>query len=218
MQSSAVCSGHRSSRSASSTCALPTSTRSLPPRASRAMGSRARQTAPTGEVRRLQLIYHCQASILFASPGVNEMLAFVLSRLFTHTLLSGILGAILGAAIGVVAGALRRSISGASAVSIRGAFVGCLLACISPLICTPGSLESWGTAGGLGSLSVLVSLALIALGGLIGGLAASTFGYRWVMTMKPRLFAWIMSGIYILMAGSLAHGYLRYCFAGSSYC
>lgn len=146
------------------------------------------------------------------------MLAFIFSRLLAHTFISGILGVILGSVVGVIAGAIRRSIPDTFVASCMGAFLGCILVCITPWVAAPGTLETWGQGGGLGSLVVLMTLAFIALGGLVGSLVTSTFGYRWVCQLKLTSFQWILAGIYLLMIVSLAYGYRQGCSPSLSYC
>lgn len=146
------------------------------------------------------------------------MLSYIFSRLIGHTLLSIILGAIWGSVIGFVVGAIRQRIEDTLYVSIVGSFLGCILICIAPPVSTPGSLESWGMGGGLGSLSVLVSLVLITLGGIAGSLIASTFGFRLFLKFQTKWFVGIISGAYIVMAISLGYGYLQYCSPSISYC
>jgi hypothetical protein len=148
------------------------------------------------------------------------MLVYIFLRLITHTFLSIIFAVLLGSVIGFVVGAIRRRIQDTLYVSIVGSFLGSMLVCIAPPVSTPGSLESWGMGGGLGSLSVLVTLMLIALGGIAGSLIVSIFGFRLFLKLKTKWFLWIISGIYITMAISLGYGHLMYCSSSvpSSYC
>jgi hypothetical protein len=84
----------------------------------------------------------------------------------------------------------------------------------------PGSLESWGVAAGLGSLSVLMCIFFIGLGGIVMSLMVSTFEFRWLMTIRPQRFLWVMLGTYVLLVLSLGVNYQDFCtdVPSSSYC
>lgn len=145
------------------------------------------------------------------------MLSHIISRLIVHTIISGILGGILGSVMGFVVGAIRQRIKDTVYVSRVGAFLGCLLVSIFPPISSPGSLETWGMAGGLGSLQVVITIILIALGGLAGSFIASTFGFGLFLKARQKLFVWVFSGTYILLAIALWYGYLQSCTSSISY-
>ena len=97
-----------------------------------------------------------------------------------------------------------------------GAFVGGLCACISPLGSQPGTLESWGDGGGLGSLVVIATIMAITLIGLLSALLASTVGFQAILKLSPKWLVWGVFGLFGVMVFSLYQGYVVYCFSGSS--
>jgi hypothetical protein len=141
-----------------------------------------------------------------------------LSRLLLNTVISGMVALLVGSGVGTLVGAMRRRMADTLYITILGAFLGCLVACLIPTVSIPGALQSWGAAGGLGSLSVLVVLFFIVLGGLAGSIMASTFGFKLMTKLSFKVLAWMLVGIYILMTISLYQGYVFYCFPGSEYC
>ncbi|BAY35959.1 hypothetical protein NIES2111_02780 [Nostoc sp. NIES-2111] len=148
------------------------------------------------------------------------MIAFIFSRLIGHTFFSILFAVIFGSIIGLVIGAIRRRIQDTIYVSIVGSFLGSILVCITPPITTPGSLESWGGGGGLGSLVVLMTTIFIAFGGIVSSFITSTFAFRWFIKLKTKWFLWIIGGLYMMMVISLIYNHLMYCSSSipSSFC
>jgi hypothetical protein len=102
--------------------------------------------------------------------------------------------------------------------AIIGAFLGSLCTCIASPGSQPGSLEAWGSGGGLGSLSVIFSVALIVLGAIIGAILASTLGFKAILGLDGKALGWTTAVIMMAMSISLYWGYKNYCFPGSSWC
>lgn len=143
---------------------------------------------------------------------------FVLTRLIRNAIISGILGFISGSVIGYGIGAMRRRIEDTVYVAIVGAIAGSLCICLVPPVAQPGSLESWGNGGGLGSMVVILSIGLIALGGIIGALLASTIGFRTILKLNGKNLGWSAIGILIVMSIVLYRAYNNYCFPKSTFC
>lgn len=143
---------------------------------------------------------------------------FVLTRLIRNAIISGIIGVVVGSAIGWMVGAIRQRIDDSVYSATIGAFAGSLFVCIASPGSQPGSLEAWGAGGGLGSISVIFSVLLIALGGTAGALLASTFAFGLILKLDTKALGFATAMLLVAMAIALYKGYRDYCFPGSSWC
>jgi hypothetical protein len=143
---------------------------------------------------------------------------FVSTRLIRNAISSGIMGFVFGSAIGCLVGAIRQRIKDSVYSATIGAFVGSLCTCIASPGSQPGSLEAWGAGGGLGSLSVIFSIVMIALGGIVGALLASTLDFKVILKLNSKALGCTEVVIFVAMAIALYRGYRDYCFPESSFC
>jgi hypothetical protein len=149
---------------------------------------------------------------------VQTIFLFVLTRLIRNAILSGITGFTFGSAIGYGVGAIRRRIEDTVYVSIVGAIAGSLCVCSAPPVSRPGSFESWGSGGGLGSLAVILSVVFLALGSIVGALLASTLGFKAILKLDRKGLGGVAIALFAMMSIALYQGYRDYCFPRINYC
>lgn len=146
------------------------------------------------------------------------MFTYILSRLLLHTFMSLFFSCLIGALIGAVVGAIRRQIQDTINVGIAAYFLGSLLVCSVPPLTVPGSLETWGVGGGLGSIQVIFMVIFTILGGVVVSLIATTFGFKFFSKVLEKWILWILITIYVLMLILLYYSHLTTCQPSISYC
>ncbi len=139
----------------------------------------------------------------------------ILPVLFNGTLFS-MGGAILfGLVVGVIVGAIKHRIKQTLLPACIGSFIGLMLIWILPILSMPSTVTIAGAGAYNGIVIYAMTLFLLPIGGMIGAVLGSTYGWR--RLMHKRVLAIALALTYLIMIITMCISYTAACTPPSPY-